>query len=268
VTARDRLGPILWRALVVMLFVFLLSPIAVGVIISFSAGSTLAFPPPGWSLRWYEALLHNREFQGALTISVLVATSATGLSTLIGVPAAIAIVRRLVPGHVLLSNAFALPLLIPGVTIGLGLLVIIAPLGLKGTIPALLGAHVLITFPFIIRIVGAALSTVPPSLEEAAATLGASPIVAFRRVVLPEIMPSILAAAAIAFIVSLGEAAITLFVSGNEIRTLPVAMLRYLTSRTDPQLASVSVVLLVFTFAAVLIAGRTGATRLIGEAES
>jgi putative spermidine/putrescine transport system permease protein len=249
---RGNAGRLAWRLLILVLYLYLLGPILVGVVLSFSAANSFVFPPPGYSLRWYQALFANAEFKQAFVLSLEVASAATVLAVLLGGAAAIAVTRGRFPGRDLLLNLLTFPLIVPAVVTGLGLLLVMAPLGLIGSLPMLLGAHTLVTMPFVAQIVAVGIRAVPPEYEEAARSLGATQFNAFRRILVPQIAPSVLAAAAIAFIVSMGEASITLFIVGRN-ATLPVVMYRFVTAKTDPTLAALSVVFLGFTIVAVVV---------------
>jgi putative spermidine/putrescine transport system permease protein len=249
---RGNAGRLAWRLLILVLYLYLLGPILVGLVLSFSAANSFVFPPPGYSLRWYQALFANAEFKQAFVLSLEVASAATVLAVLLGGAAAIAVTRGRFPGRNLLLNLLTFPLIVPAVVTGLGLLLVMAPLGLIGSLPMLLGAHTLVTMPFVAQIVAVGIRAVPPEYEEAARSLGATQFNAFRRILVPQIAPSVLAAAAIAFIVSMGEASITLFIVGRN-PTLPVVMYRFVTAKTDPTLAALSVVFLSFTILAVVV---------------
>jgi len=114
-------------------------------------------------------------------------------------------------------------------------------------------AHVVVTLPFVIRIMTTAFATIAVDCEDAAATLGASPRTVFLRVTLPLAAPGLFAAAAIAFIVSFDETVVTIFLSGPRFTTLPVEIFRYVTNKTDPLVAALSSLLLLATLA--LVAG-------------
>lgn len=258
------LGRAAWWFLIAVLYAFLLAPIVVGALISFSSAANLAFPPPGWSFRWYTALAQNDDFKQGLSVSLTLAGAVMAGALALGIPVAVAVSRREFPGRGMILSFFTLPLIVPSVVLGLALLLTVAPLGLIGTMPALVTAHLLVTVPFVVRIVAVGLNAVPSDYVEAAMSLGATPFVAFRRVTVPAIMPSVLAAAAIVFIVSMGETAITLFIVGDNILTLPVVMFRFVQQRTDPQLASLSVVFMLMTLLAVAVVQRAlGMRRLV-----
>jgi len=246
----------LWRALIVLLYLFLLSPLIIIVLISFNADSSLAFPPSAWSVHWYRDLVNNDAFVNGFRVSIVLAALTTLLATVIGVPAAIAITRYRFPGRDLFVTFFTLPLMVPGVVLGLGLLLIFSRLQLTATYPGLLAAHLIVTVPYVIRTVATSLITLSPDYEEAALSLGATPWRAFRRVTLPLIMPGVIAGAAIAFLVSFDEVVLTLFLVGPRLTTLPVEVFHYVEYRTDPQVAALSVVLVAISVVGVLLIER------------
>lgn len=117
-------------------------------------------------------------------------------------------------------------------------------------------AHLLITLPYAVRVLMAALSTLPAGVEEAAASLGAAPLAVLLRVTLPLMLPGVVATCAIVFLVSFDETVVSLFVVGPHLTTLPVALFRYVASRTDPLVAAVSALLVLLTLAVVLVLER------------
>jgi putative spermidine/putrescine transport system permease protein len=254
--ATPGIGTWLWRLLIVLLYLFLLGPLIVILIVSFNAEAYLSFPPEQWSVHWYGDLLANAGFIAGFRVSLLLATATTVAATAIGVPAAIAISRHHFPGRGLLIGFFTLPLMVPGVVLGLGLLLVFSRLRLTATYPGLLAAHLIITLPFVIRTVATSLSTVVLDYEEAAQSLGATPWRVFWRITLPLIMPGIIAGAAIAFIVSFDEVVLTLFLIGPRLTTLPVEVFNYVQFRTDPLVAALSVVLVAISIVFVVLIER------------
>ena len=254
--ARLDIGSLLWRLLVSLLYLFLLGPLIVIVIVSFNAESFLSFPPQHWSLRWYGDLLLNDAFVRGFRVSLVLATATTLVAIAIGVPAAIALSRHRFPGRDLLINFFTLPLMVPGVVLGLGLLLVLSRLRLTATYPGLLAAYLVITLPYVIRTVATSLSTVVVDYEEAAQSLGATPWRVFWRITLPLITPGIVAGAAIAFLVSFDEVVLTLFLIGPRLTTLPVEVFNYVQFRTDPLVAALSVVLVAISVTGVVLIER------------
>jgi len=123
-----------------------------------------------------------------------------------------------------------------------------------------------VTTPYVIRIMITAFSTLPPSVEEAATMLGASPFTVFRRITLPLMMPGLVASAALSFLLSFDEVVISLFITGPRMTTLPVEIFNYVESRTDPMTASISVVLIAATLLIIFVIERTlGLSRTIGK---
>jgi putative spermidine/putrescine transport system permease protein len=250
---------------VVALYVFLLAPIVVVVPLSFSGESYLAFPPVSWSTRWYRAMFTNAALVRAFWTSLGLAAVVTALALASGVPAAYAIARGRFPGRDLLATVFTAPLLVPSVILGLALLLTFSGWGLVGTYPGVVLAHLVLCTPYVVRIMTTALVTLPPGVEEAAATLGASPTVVFRRVTAPLLAPAVTASAALSFLVSFDEVVVSLFVTGPRLTTLPVAIFNYVDTRTDPLVAAVSVVLVVATLAGVVLIDRSvGLRRAVG----
>lgn len=253
------------RVLATFGYLFLLSPLVVVTILSFSSDPYLTFPPPGISLRWYVALLGSQPVLQAAGKSVLLALLVTSVAVLAGFPAALAIARGMVPGRV--AGLLALPLLLPTLVIGLALLMVLQPLGLLATWPGLALGHLMVVLPFVVRLLTTALASLPASLEDAAATLGAGPLKAFLLVTLPLAAPGAVAAATLSFLLSFDETVISLFLVGPRLTTLPVTLFHYAETRVDPMLAALAVSLIVLTLAIVLLVDRiVGLTRVLGRA--
>ncbi len=255
-----------FRVLVVLLYLFLLAPILVVVPLSFSNDNYLTFPPQSWGIRWYAEMLHHETLIQAFWISLGIASVVTVLSLLAGIPAAYAIRRYQFRGREAVLNLFTAPLLLPSIVLGLAILLVFVRLQLLGTFTGLVIAHLIVTTPYVIRIMITAFSTLPPSVEEAATMLGASPFTVFRRITLPLMMPGLVASAALSFLLSFDEVVISLFITGPRMTTLPVEIFNYVESRTDPMTASISVVLIAATLFIIFVIERTlGLSRTIGK---
>lgn len=242
---------------VLLLFAFLLVPVLVVIPLSFSGENTLRFPPTSWSLRWYGAIFENQRIMQGFRISTMLATLVTLLTLLITLPAAYVIVRLRTRGSEFLYNVFTAPLLLPTIVLGLAILIIFAPLGLLGTFKGIALGHLVLTVPYGIRVTATALAGLAVPVEEAAATLGARPLVVFRRITLPLIAPGLLSAAALSFLVSFDELVITLFLAGPRVSTLPFEMFRHVETRSDPLIAAIAVLMIGVTLTAVMIVHRT-----------
>ena len=254
-------SPIL-KLLAALMFVFMLAPVLIVLPISFSADADMRFPPSGLSLRWYVAIFHDPRMVGAFGTSLLLAVAATGLSLLLGLPCAYALVRLRPRGAALMASFFTAPLLLPSIVLGLALLVVFAPLGLLATFPGVLAAHLVIVLPYAIRVLSTALANVPAPVEEAALTLGASPLTVFASVTLPMMRGGLAATAALCFLVSFDEVVLSLFMTGPRLTTLPVELFHNVENVANPLVASVSMLLIALTFAVVFLVDRTaGLTR-------
>lgn len=254
-----------FRVVVIALYVFLLAPIAIVLPLSFSADTYLAFPPTAWSLRWYGALLSHDGLTGAFRVSVAIASVVTALALVCGTPAAYALARGTFRGRDGLLALFTAPLLLPSVILGLALLLTFSSWGLLGTYPGVVLAHLVLCTPYVVRIMTTALTTLPPGVEDAAATLGAAPGVVFRRITLPLLLPAVTASAVLSFLISFDEVVVSLFVTGPRLTTLPVEIFNYVDTRTDPLIAAVSVVLVAGTLAGVVLIERAvGLRRAVG----
>ena len=241
------------RALVAPLYGFLLAAPLIVVYYSFSPGVVLEFPPKELTLTWYANLFERQRLVQAIGVSAFVATFATTVALMAGVPAAYALTRGHFVGRRALAALFLSPLVLPGLVLALGLLMAMSTLapGLVGTVWPLLGAHGLITLPWVIRAVSASLETTDPHLEDAARGLGATPLAAFFLVTIPAIRPGVAAAAAFAFIVSFGNFALSMFFTSGTVTTLPVAIFEYIDQFQDPTVAAASTLVIVGT--AVLV---------------
>ena len=219
----------------------------------------IAFPPHGYTLRWYARILP--EFGPALRTSLLTALAAVAVSIAVGVPASIGL-SRLRRGRGAMSTLLLAPLTVPGIAIGLGIYVLAVLIEertewpLSGSIPVMVAAHALIALPWVVRLCLAALANADPAAEEAAASLGAPPWQVVRRVTLPAMRGGIVAGALFAFIVSFENLEMTLFLTAPGMTTLPISVLQYLQYHIDPLVAAVAVAQVVLVGAALLLLDR------------
>ena len=249
---------------VVSIMVFVCIPTVVVFGVSVNPGEILSFPPDGFSLAWYLRALTYPQFQRAVRNSLWVTAISTVLAVTIGTAAAIALERHRPPGHRFFAGLVLSPLIIPGVVLGLGLLILAAASGWVGSPWLLVFAHILVALPFVVRSVWVSLQNLDPMLERAAASLGAGPVRAFFTVTLPLLRPGILAGVLFSVVVSFNEFAASLFISNRVTEILPVAMFNYIRNYTDPTIAAVSTLLIVATAILVLVADRiVGMSRIL-----
>jgi putative spermidine/putrescine transport system permease protein len=237
--------------------VLLTAPTIVVLITSFTNGFSLKFPPPGYSLRWYEALFtRSPEIWRAAKLSVQVALLATGLSTLLAVAAALALARQPSAWARLADSVFMSPLMLPTLALGLALLMTFNVLGVGLSFWTLVIGHVAITTPYILRTTIASLLQLDPVLLQSARSLGASASFTFRTVTLPLVLPGVAAGAFIAFMASFDNVAISLFLSDARSEMLPIRLWHNIESNLDVRTAAVSGVLIAITIVAIVLMER------------
>ncbi|MCL5950240.1 MAG: ABC transporter permease [Chloroflexi bacterium] len=263
----DRLWSLGYRVTVVLLCAFILAPIFIVIYASLLPSVIVTVPPTGLSLEWYAKLLQHPELGQSLVLSLEVGLITAVICLVLTVPAAIAISRRRFPGRGLVEIILTSPLAVPTLIIGLALLQFYSSIGLFDTFVGLVVAHVLVSMPYCLRPVMAALSNYDASVEEAAAVLGAHPWTILRRVTLPIIRPGLVAGAMFAFIISFDQFTVTLFVVAANYVTLPIQIFNYVSYQNDPTIAALSTLLILG--ALVLIFGVEGTVGLdqLGQAE-
>ena len=239
-----------------MLLAFMTVPTVVVVVASFNATAILAFPPDGWSVRWYVNALTYPQFQRAAVNSLVVTLASVAIALPFGTAAALALVRHPLRGRAVWNAMFLSPLVIPGVAAGLGFLIVAARLGVLTSRWVLIAAHLALVLPFVIRSVAVSVANLDPALERAAASLGARPWRVFVRVTLPLLRPGLFAGLLFAVIVSLNEFVVSLFISTRVTEILPVAMFTYVVNYTDPTMAALSTLFITATFVSVYAADR------------
>jgi putative spermidine/putrescine transport system permease protein len=243
-TASQTFGTVLtWTCGALVLF-FLLAPILAIVPLSFSSGNFLTYPLPGLSLRWYEELLTSEKWLPALRNSLVVGLSATVLATGLGTLASIGLTRARFPMKPVVMGLLLSPMIVPVVITAIGVYFAFAPLGLTNTYLGLILVHTALGAPFVVITVSATLAQFDTSLSRAAASLGAPPLVVFRRVMLPIIAPGVASGALFAFATSFDEVVVALMIAGPEQRTLPREMFIGIRESINPTITAVATVLI------------------------
>jgi putative spermidine/putrescine transport system permease protein len=242
--------------------VLLLAPTVVVLITSFTSGFSLKFPPPGYSVRWYQALWESPELIDAGVLSLKLAAVATSISVVLAVAAALALARRR-EGWARAAEAVLLsPLMLPALAIGLSLLMLFNIAGTGLSFWTLVLGHIAITTPYILRTTSASLLQMDGVLLESAHSLGASPLYVFRTITLPLIARGVLAGAFIGFMYSFDNVAVSLFLSDARSEVLPIRMWHIIESNLDVRAAAVSGVLIAATLVLMIVMERVaGITR-------
>lgn len=232
---------------------YIVAPLAIVVLNSFSSVAYSVFPPPGLSLRWYANLFQQSDFGIAAIRSIVLATAATALALVIGTMAAYALVRHRPRGGTVLKAALMSPIVLPKIVLGVALFMFFVRVGLINTQVSLLLAHTLVILPYVVAMLTAALLDFDWSLAEAAADLGARPLRCFRRVVLPQISTSMVIAGVFAWITSFDQVESTIFLVRAGTTTLPIEMFLYLQKWQDPTIAALSALLILFAILLLLL---------------
>lgn len=240
-------------ALTVAALVFLVAPLAVVVLFSFHETASLSFPFTGFSLRWYQQVFSSGPFVSAVLNSTLVATVSALATLVLGVTAAFGLSRSSAKVRVPLALLFFLPITLPGLFIGLALLVFFSRIGLTLSLTTVVVGHIVYVFPYFLLIAKAALDRMDLALEDAAADLGADPLRVFFRVTLPQLRPVIIGATSLAFALSFDEFVITFFVIGSQ-STLPLYIWSSMRRTIDPSINTISTLLMLITLVLFVIA--------------
>jgi putative spermidine/putrescine transport system permease protein len=256
-TPGQRAGNAVGLICVALVYAFLMLPIIIIALMSLSAGEVLAFPPQGISLRWFVAVFHNEAFMRAMGISLALAAGATVVSCVIGVAAALYVVRYATRAREALRLLLMLPLMLPEILTGIALLFFLYATGIgTKTVFGLVVGHVLVTLPYVFTNVASALYNQDASIERAARSLGATPFRAFRCVTLPLIKPGLITGGMFAFVISFDLFNMSLLLKGIGMTTLPLQLFDYLRYDFDPAAAAVSTLSVLLTLVAVIAVDR------------
>jgi len=240
--------------LAVIICLFLLLPILFIAALSFGSSQWLIFPPPGWTLRWYEELFNDPRWLASAFTSLKIAVIVTILSVSIGFFAALGLNRGNFKGREALRVLFLTPMILPVVVLAVALYALFLKLGLAGTTLAFVIAHVIIALPFAILAIGNALEGFNKAIEDAAILCGASPWQARLKVTLPGIKYGLLTAAIFSFLASWDEVVLAIFMASPTLQTLPVKIWTTLRQDLTPVIAAASTLLIVFTLILMLLA--------------
>lgn len=254
-------------SLATLALIVLIGPVVVVLLTSLTTSAALKFPPPGLSTQWYAALfdpVKSGHIHNAAYNSMWVAGMATAFATLLAVPAALSIGRLRSKSARSLEAAFLAPLILPTLAYGLATLMFFTLLGYRPSLWLLTIGHLVVITPFVFRTTAATLGQLDPVLLESSASLGASRFYTFRRVTLPLIMPGILAGAFLAFVASLDNVPVSLFLSNARTDMLPIRMWGMIESNLDVRVAAISGVLIAAVILLMLVMERlVGLTRRI-----
>ncbi len=250
----------LLRSYVAAVILFLLLPILAVILSSFASTALLAFPPQGWTLRWYQNI--PPEFFRSIQVSLIVAIGTTIMATLLGTPIALAIVRGRFPGKRMIGAFCIAPLAVPALVLGVMLFQYsllaweVFGVSTTGTLVGLIIGHTVFTIPFVIRAAIAGQAHFDHSIEEASLNLGATPWQTFSRVTLPIITPGIVAGGIFAFVMSFDDVPVSLFLGGGEATPLPVKIYTAVEFSLSADVMAVGSIVIFGSLACVLLLNR------------
>ena len=233
----------LFAVLIGLILFVLVLPTLIVVPISFGTAPYIEFPPSGLTLRWYGEYFSDPEWIDATLFSLRIALATSLCATIVGTMTAVALVRGNLPGKAVIQGLALSPLIVPHIIIAIALYLFFAPLRLTGNFFGFLLAHTMLSVPFVVITVTAALQRFDVALELAALNCGASRTRAFFLIVLPNIAPGVVAGGVFAFVASFDEATVAFFISGLEGKTITRKLFEDIDFNLTPVIAVVSTVL-------------------------
>ncbi len=236
-----------------LMFIFMYLPIVVLAFYSFNK-SPYSAAWQGFTLDWYRSLFSDERILSALRNSLVVAFTAVGISSVLGTLVAVGLARYQFPGKSLYRGILYLPLIIPDIALAVATLIFLAAFAIPLSIWTIVAAHVVFCLAYIALVVSFRLTNLDPHLEEAALDLGATPVQAFLKVLLPQLMPAIVAGCLLAFVLSLDDFLIASFTAGSGSNTLPMEIFSRIRTGVKPDINALSVILILVSAIAAFVA--------------
>lgn len=235
------------------ILVFLIAPVLVVVPLAFNNEPYFNFPVHEYSLRWFNELFGNPVWLAAIRNSLVTATLATIIATGLGTLAAVGLNHLNLPGKRLIMALLVSPMIVPVVVLAVGAYFFFSRLGIANNLLGIVLVHAVLGVPFVVITVSATLAGFDMGLLRAARGLGASPLLAFRRVMLPIVWPGVLSGALFAFATSFDEVVVVLFLGGPGQTTLPRQMWSGLREQLSPTILAAAFVLIIFAVIMLLV---------------
>lgn len=245
----------LTKVITVLVYLFMFAPILATVVLSFNELMFGGFPMTGFSLQWYGKLWENAAVVAAFKTSLWIALLTAIVTTVVGIITALALVRFEFTGKQVLGTLVILPALVPETILGVGLLILIKFIDQPRTLSILVLGHILLALPYVVLIAQARMVGVRRIYEEAAMSLGASRLAAFREITLPLLIPAVVAGALLAFTISFDNTSASLFWRPAGVETMPTQILSMLKTSISPEVNALGTVMIVMTVGIPLIGG-------------
>ena len=245
-----------------MAIVFLIAPTTLVLLTSFTSSPSLKFPPPGYSVRWYAALLDAEQMQHAAWNSLIVAVWATAVSVVFGTAGALAIAGNRARWARACDVVFMSPLLLPALAFGFAALMYVHLIGFRPSLFFLVLGHAVVCVPFVLRTTIAALAQLDPAMLDASYSLGGGWFYTCRRVTLPLIGRGVGAGAFLAFMASFDNVPVSLFLADERTEMLPIHLWQQIETHLDVRTAAAAGVIVLATLLLMIAAERlAGLTR-------
>ncbi len=235
-----------------LVLAFLIAPVLIVIPLSFNDSTYFSYPMSGFTWRWYEDIFASPDWRATIVNSFVIGLSSTAIATVLGTLAAMGISRPAFPLRGIIVPLMISPMIIPIVVVAVSLYLVFAPFGLINTHLGVVLAHAALGTPFVVITVTARLMAYDQSLSRAAASLGASPFTAFRRVMLPQILPGVATGGIFAFATSFDEVVVILFIGGTEQRTIPRQMWAGIRDQINPTILAMAGLLTIFAVVLML----------------
>ncbi|MBB3237094.1 ABC transporter permease [Phyllobacterium endophyticum] len=242
------------RTVAIVTLGFLILPVIIVIPMSFSSASSMSFPPPGLSLRWYSSFFGSSVWVSATITSAVLALISSTLGLLLGSMASYGLCRRRIMQRGIIESNFMAPMILPTIITAVALYIAFAKIGLLGTLIGLVMAHTILLVPYVMVVMNVAFRSFDLRQEQVSWTMGASWYTTMRRVVLPQLGPNLFAAWVFAFVHSFDEVVVTSFIAGTY-NTVPKQMFSELILEISPTITAVATLLIAFTVAS--LAGAT-----------
>lgn len=250
------IAPVASKLMIILIIGFIILPLPLVILSSFSESSMISFPPSSYSTKWYTGLLDRPEYTRSFLLSVRLASLSMVVSLIVGTLASLGLSRYNFPGREFIRSIFLSPLMLPAVIVGIALLRFLVEIRQTATFQGLLLAHLVLTSAYVVRTISSSLVGFDNSLHEAARDLGASAFHTFRTITLPLIKPGLIVAALFSFITSFDETTVSIFITGGRTTTLPVRIFSQLEYGLDPTVTAISSLLIVMALIAITVIGK------------
>ncbi|MBB3979138.1 putative spermidine/putrescine transport system permease protein [Rhizobium azooxidifex] len=244
------------RIVVAIILLMVVAPLVVPLLMSISDTAFIVFPPQGFTLKWYAAVLANPEARGSFLFSLELAAIVTTVSLVLGIPCAAGLTRFKVPGQDIMLGIILSPLIVPLIVTGIALLQFFSMMNFRATLLQLVIGHTVVCLPYVIRSVSASFVLANRNLEDAAAVLGAPPHVVATRIVWPQVRPGILAGGVFCFIVSFDDYPISMWLADGNHFPIPLYLYTVIERSFDPSIAAIASLMIFFALLLVLVIER------------